>query len=383
MTYRATIEEPPADPRDAQLRELAPKALHYLEELLALQGDRADRDLIELQHALAESLRPSASNQAERSTSALKKGPGIFKDGDYFSICLDVELHDRVVAEFKAEKKREADAAAERERKKAERAAKNPQKIKNLADLPADSFVHVDADAKPLLALVPEDAHLELNDDGGKALVCTKPDLFRRIEKAVGTLKAADRKEKWTRVVVDALAAIANTKKVGPREVMLMVYVASQSDNLYPGPRLFVEKGSGLSVKFPKKALHEHYEGQIDFSVESLALLMKEPGPVDCFRVLMDSWVRQLENDLVESGYDWGADSDLGTICKWILERDELGFIEETKAGQKQLLEAVEAQEWYQRALAEIEGREYALPTSEAAAVEGTKPAKRKGKAGK
>ena len=311
---------------------------------------------------------------------ALKKGPAIFKDGDYATVCFDAALYEQEVKAHKEAQKAERAAEEERDRKRIEALAKNPKKIKSLEDLPHGSYVHLNGDrAKETMALLPEATQLELKDGEGKANVCTKPDLFHKIDAAVSALKQADRKEKWTKIVVETLGAIAGTKKLGPREMMLPLYLSSTSDN-YNGPEFFVHKASSLDVKFPKKALNDHYEGQINFEPRSLALLLAEVGPVDCWRVLMDSWVRKLENDLVDSDYNCGPDSDLGTVCLWILEREELGFLEETKAGQRQLLEAVQAQEWYQREVAEIEGREYVAPPAGKDASEAAKPTKKGGK---
>ncbi len=48
------------------IRERCPTILRFLEELLAAQGDAADRALITLQHDLAELLQPPASQPSEQ-----------------------------------------------------------------------------------------------------------------------------------------------------------------------------------------------------------------------------------------------------------------------------------------------------------------------------
>lgn len=50
------------------LRHTLARCAPYLEATLAAQGDRADRDLIDLQHCVAVLLQPPAAAQPEQST---------------------------------------------------------------------------------------------------------------------------------------------------------------------------------------------------------------------------------------------------------------------------------------------------------------------------
>lgn len=298
--------------------------------------------------------------------SQIKKHPAYEKLNEWTQICFEPE-HWRGIVDAHEEDRREAAAAeAERQRKAAEKAAKNPAKIKSLADLPPSSYVSVEGQDELALKLTPSETMTEVKGDGDgrKVAICTKPDLFKRIEAEVAALKRADRAAKWPGVIRDALAAIYRVKKLGLRELTLLLYLAGTHEVL-SRPCFGEESAKAMEVKLPKKAFDPDYDGQIALSSHALAQLA-DVEPVKLFRVLVDNWVREIEDQLLAVQLNVGVDSDAGIVLRWLLERDDLGFLEETKAGQKQLVEAVKAAPWYQEALAAIEG--------------GEKPAKKGGK---
>jgi hypothetical protein len=76
IPFRASEAFAPADAERTELEHLRKvkakraRLMPAIEQLLAAQGDAPDRDLLRLQHELADLLRPSGSPAAEHSTQA-------------------------------------------------------------------------------------------------------------------------------------------------------------------------------------------------------------------------------------------------------------------------------------------------------------------------
>lgn len=286
----------------------------------------------------------------------VKKHPAYHKVNDWNYICLEPahwagllkERDDERAAEEKKRKAREAAAAA-----------KKPAKVKSLADLTPDKYMGVDPkdkESQAVLSLLPEASVREVkgDSDGRMVTICTEPSLYQKIERAIAEAKAADRAEKYPAHFRAALAGIHRVKKVGPNELALLFYLAGTQEKSCP-PTFGEDSAKACEVKLPKKAFDPNYDGEMLFTGEALTLIRDEVESVKLWRVLVDNWLREFEDEWAPTGWNASATSDLAVLLRWLLGVDTLGLLEETKAGQKQLLKAVKDHPWYDEAIAAIE----------------------------
>jgi ParB/RepB/Spo0J family partition protein len=299
----------------------------------------------------------------------VKKHPAYLK-GQYDNYyCFEPSHWQGIIDAQKAEK----EAEAERLRKKQEAAAKTPKKIKSLEDLPRAAYRELDADStsadrKLTLALVPEESVHEVAgyDGEGKVQICTRPQLVDRIETEVRTLKGEDRMAKIPALFDEARAKIAKLKKVTARELMLLVYLGT--GDRYPDPYIGAASCARLGVKLPKGLVDDGArDAELRSDPVAWVKFLAAGDVLDLVRVLFDDALHRAffdgENDgAAEKPFDvqpeaanHSIESDAYNLLRWILERDDLGLLEETKAGQKQILETIKAADWYQQACAAIE----------------------------
>ena len=287
---------------------------------------------------------------------AIKKSAAFVKDGDYSTFFLEPVIYQQAVAEHKQRLKAEQDAERDKAQKKAEAAAKNPKKIKSLEDLPRNAFAEVSKSSQPLLSLVPEDSVLDVKGyEDENVTICTKPDLFRKIELAVAELKKADRQATLPGFVEKARQRIAKTKKIGPREITLLILFA-QADESHPA--MFTQRAAKRQgIKLPARF---HDGARLELDAADIKTLSAQ-DPVELWRVLADNYLQSsLSDDWYDEAdelpdYDLAADGQACVLIKYLLEIDDLGLMEETKAGQKSMVEIVKTSAWYVKAIEEID----------------------------
>lgn len=267
--------------------------------------------------------------------------------GGYF--CLEPAHWQALV---KAHKAAEREAQRKRDEREAKKAAKG-KKIKTLQDLPRDSYVQVEEGRQGLLKLVPDEAIDEVDSmyGAGKVTICTRPEFFKKIEGAVRDLITADRDAKVPALVAKGRKKIESTKKLGPREIVMLLAWATHAGY---GTRegIYAEPAKALGVKLPAK-----WMPHVEFTAAGLAQL-QEISAVDAYRVIALGILNGQWGDDPKDIKDFHPNQEAAVLLTWLLEVDDLGLLEQTKAGQKELLSTVEKQEWYKTELAAIEAEE-------------------------
>lgn len=277
----------------------------------------------------------------------MKKHPAYFKQGGAW-ICFEPAHWQGLVKEHKAEQAEKAKAARERELRKAQK----KRGMKCLADLPRAAYVEVRQKDPILAALLPcdavEDAKQQWGD--GKVEICTKPALYKKIDEAVAVLRNADRKEKLSPLVEKARKKILGTKKLGPRELALLMLIASVE-----GGHVTSEAAKRQGVKWSAKLIG----WGVGITSECLTAVA-DIDPVDYFRVIVDSILESYLDDDGDEVGGFDPKSETATLVKYLLELDDFGLLEETKAGQKQLVDTVKNSDWYIKEMAALEAEDQA-----------------------
>ena len=297
----------------------------------------------------------------------IKKHPAYHQvSGDWY--CLEPAHWKGLVKEYKATRLAEQEADRARRDKATAAAAANPTKIKDLADLPWDAYRILGDQDKETLALLPSQSVVDAPDsrrseDPEKPMmitVTTAPELYRKLEKALLDLKAADRVEKLPAAVAAAQEAIPKIKKLGTRELIMLNVLAANPEDVTGG--FSIAGAKALGVKLPKRG-YDSYDDDLMvpvFTAVAFTAIEKASTPVELFQLLL--WTRlEMETTDYRGGLsyeDKHSDSTACVLLRWILKADTLDLLEETRAGTKQLLNTIKEAEWYQQAIAEIEGGE-------------------------
>ncbi len=298
--------------------------------------------------------------------SELRKHSSAFESDYGRTYLLDVEFYKDFAKEY-ARKKREE------QEKEAERQAKKKKPSQTLADL-KNQVYEISKQQEPIvLRLIPDDITSEVARsqwDKTKVTVCEKPDFAKKIQEEVEKLIQADRAARLPTLIERARTKISALKKVGPREIGFLL-VASICDERDGG--LTREAAKRIGTKLPEKLCDLHY---CRMDAEKLDLAAK--GDIlSLVKVRLISWLDSvLPEDYVRH---FIPSEPWAEIVRWLLELEDFGLLEETKVGQKQLVDTVKAQEWYQRDLAAAEGREYVpQPSGPASAGKAAKKGGRK-----
>jgi ParB/RepB/Spo0J family partition protein len=285
----------------------------------------------------------------------IDKHPAYFRQNEWLYYTLDAEHWRAHVAKVEAARKEAVAAEEEKRKKAAAQLAKNPAKVKSLEDLDPKSFAHIED--QTALNLIPAEATASVAASPctkEKVTVCTKPDLARVVDDLIAEAKTQDRKPKWPKLFGQAMEKVRKTKKLGTRELTLLLYLAGAQGGMAQ-PSFTAAACKLAGVKLPGKALDNDVEGQPVFVLPALGA-MADAGPLDFWKVIVTDWLKFFEDEAVSEGYNYTPEGDAGELLRWILEQDTLGFLEESKSGLKEIQKRVEGCGEYQAALAEATG---------------------------
>jgi ParB family chromosome partitioning protein len=288
---------------------------------------------------------------------ALKKHPSYFEDPDYGYVgyMLDLPVLETALEKAKAEQK------AERAKQQAKEGKKAPTQ-KTLEDLKGSVHKLDEEQVDLALELLPDKSVSDVKKaswSSDKVTVCSHQALAKKVDEALSELRAKDRAAKIPPLIDKAITAIGKTKKLGARELALLFSFAQNECN----PAFDENLAKTLGLKLPKFSREVSY---------SLALEdLRGFAAVDAVKFFIVLVVSRLNDEIEQDTRGRSpseraacikSDGNAATLIKWILEIDDFGLLEDSAVGQKQLVKTIEAQEWYQRELAKIEGREYVPP---------------------
>ncbi len=278
----------------------------------------------------------------------IKKHAAYLKLGGVY-VCFEPAHWLGLVKEYKAEEAEKAKAARERELKKAQKKGG----MKSLADLPRSAYVEVRQKDPVLAALLPDDTIEDAKQQWGpgKVEICTRPALYKKIDEAIVALRNADRKEKLVPLVEKARKAILGTKKLGQREQTLLLLAAT----IEGGGCIHTDSAKRQGVKFPGKLLGWNVRLNAECVAAAHSL-----DTVEYYRVIVDDLFEGRMEDDADSVGGFDPTSESASLVKYLLELDDFGLLEETKAGQNQLVDTVKASDWYKKEIAAIEAEETA-----------------------
>lgn len=281
-------------------------------------------------------------------------------------LCFDPKHWGEVVAREKAAMQAEREAAAE------EAKAAKPIKIRSVEDLERGSYREMDkatqADMAGLLPAeqvvkLPEKSKADAGEKIAEVVVCTVPDFADRVREEMDKLKAEDRAEVLPAVFTKARAAVRKWKKIGPRELTVLLYANLNATDYDGDAALSPAAGASQGVKIPAcfaDKTDTYYSRFPDDVAKGLRVLL-EGDTIGFARVLVDDMLVRAflddsdwdgKNEPSAEDYDWrnvrGSRRAASLeLLRHILGVEELGLLEETKAGRKKLAERLKAQDWY------------------------------------
>jgi ParB family chromosome partitioning protein len=280
---------------------------------------------------------------------SLKKHPAYFPtDGEI--VCFDPAHWEVEKSKLLAEKK----AKEEAERKELEEAATKGAKKKKLklSQLEYGSYAELDSNSslsvvKGLKRLVPDVKRQIAVDHGGhETEICLDKKFIEKLTQAAKREMKKDRGEKLPALVEEARKAIGKIKRMGERELAwLFAALMAPSSYVGCGCEFDNEAAERQGIKLPDDLNCREWT-----DIKGLAAL-QAANQVDLFRIMLDTKLESAATEVLESGIDGDCDNsgDGGDFLKWILERDSLGFLEESDSGKKEIIERVKNAPWYQR----------------------------------
>lgn len=286
---------------------------------------------------------------------------------DDILVCYNPEHWAKVVADEKAAIASEQAAA----RAKAEADAKKGKgsKIRSIEDLERGSYRELDKAAQTDMAgLIPADQVVKLPEKAAPAapgekvaevVVCTVPDFADRVRTEMDKLKADDRAEVLPAVLAKARAAVRKWKKIGPRELVVLLYAGMSDERCGFSLAAGASQGVKVPAAFADKT-DTYYSRFADDTAKGIRTLL-DGDTIGFARVLVDDLLVRAfidgdewdgKNEPSAEDYDWhklyGKTRAASLeMLRHILGVEELGLLEETKAGRKKLAERLKAQEWY------------------------------------
>jgi ParB family chromosome partitioning protein len=291
---------------------------------------------------------------------SITKHASYIKDSDA-GYMLDVEA-------FKILRKEWCDKKREAEQKVAEKQAKKKASHKTLEQLRQSVAVVAEDREDMALELLPDDSINTVRRsqwDDTKVTVCTHATLAKRVDEELVKMIEADRAEKYGAAVEQAQKKIAAIKKIGSRELaLLLVGREIRSDWNDRSSMLSATAAKTLGVKVP---------AVVDGKRLLKFKLVESANQVDLLKIWLQDWLCSFEPKSL------GRHPNRLAAIRFLLDVEDIELLESSAEGQKQLVAAVKAQEWYQRELAKIEGREFVAPAAAAAKPSAKEPAKAKG----
>jgi ParB/RepB/Spo0J family partition protein len=280
---------------------------------------------------------------------SIKKHPAYFWATTEGYVCFDPEHWAAECARAAQEKKDKEEA----ERKELEAAAaKNSKKKKiKLSQLEWGTYAELSDNrlsaVKGLKRLIPEEKRQLATDHGGKETeICLDKKFVDKLVQAAKREMKKDRAEKMPQIVEEARKAISKIKKLGERENAWLIASVLHSDyaNACRFDPFNEEAAGRQGVTIPAELQARDY-----CDLRGLGQLAGA-NLVDLVRVMLDTKLEAAQAHVLEHD----SCNDSGDFLRWILERDQLGFLEETDAGKKEIVERVKNAPWYQRDTDEI-----------------------------
>lgn len=276
---------------------------------------------------------------------ALQKHPSYFAcENKVDWICLEpahwAAEKAKILAERDAEQK-------ERDASEAALAAKALKKKKlKLSELSRNDYVETgSATLKTipgLVRLVPDAQRATALDYDGKREVeiCTDKKFVDKLAQSAKREMKKDRTEKLPALTEECVAKIKAIKKLGAREIAWLIAHAVDAQGDQFGVAFDERAAERQGVKLPVVA-----DADIHLATWATMMGLAEVDQVQCVRVLMDEHLEHCLTTIVELG----VETDQVEFVRWLLNREELGFLEENTGGQKLILSRVKESPWYVR----------------------------------
>lgn len=285
----------------------------------------------------------------------VKKHPAYFADGEGGVVCFDLKHWGAEVERLAAEKKEEAERAAAKAAAALKRATAKGAPMKSLGDLNEDNFRELKGSAAGLLELIPEEKRtIAQGYNGEKVEITTDTALAERLTAALSREVKKDRRARLEGLAADVRSYLGKLKKIGPRETAL-IYAEMVT---YPGHQLYKQfdaaacKATGITqpAAFRVDSSRDDDEGEPEEGKARMPQIMRELRALErldavaCFRVIAEERLAAALDEIVEHG----PTTPSAYLLRWMLDREELGLLEESDEGKATLIERVKAAKWYQ-----------------------------------
>lgn len=288
--------------------------------------------------------------------------------GDQF-VCWN-PIHWREVVAREEQKIEAARAAAAAKAAKEKQKAK-AKKVETVEDLPRGSYVYVTQPAQELAGLLPPDTIMTLpevakpakGEDAEKSTVCLVPKFLGQVNQALVAIKAEDRMAKLPAILDKARLAVRKWKRLGPRELAVVTYILlDYHADSYGTP--FIAKPCAVNAGLKVPALFagmepETYRSRFPEEAAKGLRTITDGDGLAYLRAIIESYLVTLfledpgqwtgENEPAADMYQWqGYHAERALpLLRHILNTDDLGLLEETRAGRRQIADKVKALDWY------------------------------------